>query len=194
MIYTFLCRPLFCVLAIATILPFRPVERLVHLMFSGPSECTGSDFVFFPKHYNTFVIFFYNIIPYLYMSYCDILSSRCNARASAPNQRFSYNSAGLHSTGPKLATKFGDSDGFLASPQFGRAQTFPPPPPPPPNSHHVALPSHVLRYQPPFIVVGLRRGPAGFRCVRRHLVSPAPAARGDAETRGVVGGRSGARR
>jgi hypothetical protein len=57
-------------------------QNTVHLMFSGPSECTGCGFDFFPKHYNTFVTFSYNIITHLYMSYHNILSSRCNARAS----------------------------------------------------------------------------------------------------------------
>jgi hypothetical protein len=57
-------------------------QNTVHLMFSGPSECIGCGFDFFPKHYNTFVTFSYNIITHLYMSYRDILSSRCNARAS----------------------------------------------------------------------------------------------------------------
>jgi hypothetical protein len=61
---------------------FSSCAEVSHLMFSGPSECTGCGFVFFPKHYNTFVTFFYNIITHLYMSYRDILSSRCNARAS----------------------------------------------------------------------------------------------------------------
>jgi len=99
------------------------------------------------------------------------------------------------STGPNRS-QFEHPDDFLASPQLQRPQTIPTPPPPPPpkKSRHVALPSHVLRYQPPFIVVGLRRRPAGFRCVRRRRVPPAPAARGEAGTRGVAGGRSGAPR
>jgi hypothetical protein len=92
----------------------------------------------------------------------------------------------------------GGSSRSSAPPPPPQPQTLPPPPPPPPppdgKSRPLAPSGHVLRSQPPSVVVGQRRRPAGFQRGRRRRVLPAPAARGEAESRAVAGVRRGARR